>query len=114
MINPTGFTPLNTDVVRDEKHCFHCEKTHAFPTPRFRTGDRVVIGPGGYHHQDKIGQVATVLGIHSFLACPCDEIEYLLDIGDGGALESRLELHRDAMAESIAKQIEGGGEPRTD
>ena len=87
------FTPWHTDKERPPTLCY-CGITHSPPPPKFRTGDKVVIGPGGYHHQEKVGLVAEILGLHVLMSCPCDENEYLLDIGGGAVLESRLSIVR--------------------
>lgn len=73
-------------------YCTECKKEHDFPLPKFSAGEKAILLKGGYHHQDLIGKVVTIIGTHMLWSMPCDEVEYLIAEREWGAvLESRLE-----------------------
>lgn len=71
--------------------CTECGKAHAFPIPKFMFGQQIrMVSDSGYHHKDKVGQIATILEVESFLVMPCDRVEYKTTFGLGNILEDRL------------------------
>lgn len=71
--------------------CTECGKNHRFPEPKFQIGQRVLLARPGLHHDDRIGEVTTIRCVWRLFSMPCDEVEYITDLGDGSVLESRLE-----------------------
>jgi hypothetical protein len=92
MSEPTKPTEPVQSVVRQPVFCDECHVTHAFSSPKFSVGQRVrVVSGDGYNHKDKVGQETIIVAVVTLMEVPCDEVEYITDMGFGTIRESRLE-----------------------
>jgi hypothetical protein len=87
--NTTEFAPGY--IFRVPVHCTECDSVHAFPVPKFRTGQKVRIVSDGYNHKGSIGKETKIISVATALVMPCDSIEYVTTMGFGYLKESRLE-----------------------
>lgn len=77
--------------VPQRRLCTECDTVHDFPVPQFTVGQLVRLVRRGFHHNDKIGNTATITGVNRVLSMPCDPVEYFTTFGNGSIGESRLE-----------------------